>query len=475
MRVVRPWAPFIPGHFLRQIPVVGRVGISLPNGHRVILRTDGYDYVTSSLFWHGLTGYEPATINLFLRLLRQADVFIDIGANTGLYALIAAAENCGRQVYAFEPVPRIFQALERNIRSNDFRNCQPHCLAVGDYDGEVRLFIPPGMIPSGATTNSTPPAHKSPPEAIAVPQVKLDTFISSRGIGRVDLIKIDTETTEPRVLRGALSTLEKCRPFVSFRFSKWAISFLSRRLIANSRATAASMAGGRWSRCEVVYNALDAERFSFSPSARERYRGLFRLPGDSPLIGFFGGFSERKGVAAYLETARIISRKDPRTRFLLAGAYRPSHRASVENAIRTSGLEDLFIVTGHSDDMPGLLSAVDAVCLPSVVEPFGRLILESWAVGKPIVATRSGGPEEIITPGRDGLLVDVNAPGQMAEALLAILADGPRARALVQEGRATLERRFGEKGYVERMAGILEETMSCAHLRGPAARPVGRR
>ncbi len=214
MRLVRPWAPFIPEEYLRRIPVVGRVGISLPNGHRVRLKTDGYDYVTSSLYWNGLGGYEPGTIRLFLRLLSRADVFIDIGANTGLYALIAAAENSCRQVYAFEPVPRIFQALERNIRLNGFRNCQPHCLAVGDYDGEVRLFIPPGMIPSGATTNSMSPPHKSPPVAIPVAQVKLDTFISTRGIDKVDLIKIDTETTEPRVLQGAISTLEKCRPFI---------------------------------------------------------------------------------------------------------------------------------------------------------------------------------------------------------------------------------------------------------------------
>lgn len=214
MRLVRPFAPLLSDHYLRKIPVVGRVGILLPNGQRVNFETEGYDYTTASLYWRGIDGYEAGTVKLFLRLLRRTDVFIDIGANTGLFALMAAAESSARAVYAFEPVPRIFQALERNIRLNGLKNCHAACLAVGDYDGDIRLFVPPGRIPSGATTNPGTPTQKSPPEMITARQTRLDTYMAARGIARVDLIKIDTETTEPKVLRGALATIEKSRSFV---------------------------------------------------------------------------------------------------------------------------------------------------------------------------------------------------------------------------------------------------------------------
>lgn len=214
MRLVRPFAPLLSDHYLRNFPVVGRVSIHLPNGQRVCFETEGYDYTTASLYWRGIDGYEAGTVKLFLRLLRRTDVFIDIGANTGLFALLAAAENPARAVYAFEPVPRIFQTLKRNIRLNGFKDCHASCLAVGDYDGDIRMFVPPGRIPSGATTNPGTPTQRSSPEMITARQTRLDTYLEVRGVPRVDLIKIDTETTEPKVLRGGLATIEKSRPFV---------------------------------------------------------------------------------------------------------------------------------------------------------------------------------------------------------------------------------------------------------------------
>jgi precorrin-6B methylase 2 len=60
----------------------------------------------SRLYWNGVNGFEKETISLFMKLLKFTDTVLDIGANTGAYALIAATDNVHRKVYAFEQYPK---------------------------------------------------------------------------------------------------------------------------------------------------------------------------------------------------------------------------------------------------------------------------------------------------------------------------------------------------------------------------------
>ena len=214
MRLIKPIANILPHDVVKKIPVVGLVNVKLPNGKIVSFQTDGYDYTTSSLYWWGIDGYEVSTIKLFMHLLPRANTFFDIGANTGIYTLIAAINGNRRKVYGFEPVPRIFSALKQNIRVNSLENIEVFCVAISDYDGVIDLHIPPGRIPPGATTNPEIPTLKSAPEVLSVETVKFDTFVDSHSISKVDFIKIDTETTEPAVLEGAMNTLKNHRPMI---------------------------------------------------------------------------------------------------------------------------------------------------------------------------------------------------------------------------------------------------------------------
>jgi FkbM family methyltransferase len=214
MRMVRLIASIIPDNVLLRIPVVGVADVIFPGKARLLFQTEGYDYTTALLYWRGLGGYEQGTIRLYLSILKHVETFIDVGANTGLYSLIAAAERRERLAYGFEPVPRIYDAFLRNIYLNGFKNCHGYCQAVGDYDGDITLFVPRGKIPTGATANPERSPKLSVQEEITVPMVKLDTFIAREGIRGVDLIKIDTETTEPRVLAGARETIACFRPFI---------------------------------------------------------------------------------------------------------------------------------------------------------------------------------------------------------------------------------------------------------------------
>ena len=76
------------------------------------------DYVGMPIYWCGFRAYEPETLRVFSDLVRDAEVFFDIGANTGLFSLFASALNEHLQTIAFEPVPATFTQLERQIEIN---------------------------------------------------------------------------------------------------------------------------------------------------------------------------------------------------------------------------------------------------------------------------------------------------------------------------------------------------------------------
>jgi FkbM family methyltransferase len=151
--------------------------------------------------------FEKAERVFVNKVLKPGDTFVDVGANIGLFSLIAA--NCvgkkGR-VVAFEPVEKIYQRFCDNIKLNDFLNVKSYNLAISDTTGEA-LF---NQIEDGYdawSTFGTPTDGRSFSSNV----VKCDTWdkfaFENDFIGKVSLMKIDVEGWETHVLNGALKTL----------------------------------------------------------------------------------------------------------------------------------------------------------------------------------------------------------------------------------------------------------------------------
>lgn len=211
-RLRRPLLRLLPESTVGRIPAVGRVQVRASHSTVVLLESDGTDSLASSLYWNGLQAFEPETVDLYMRLLRQASIVLDVGAYTGLYTLLAAVECRDRTVHAFEAVPQTFEALMRNIEANSLDNVNPVWGAVANLDGETQLHIPHSTtLPFSA---STKPGFRKARESVAVPALKIDTYVEANGVPSVDLIKIDTEGTEHEVLQGARTVLERDRPLI---------------------------------------------------------------------------------------------------------------------------------------------------------------------------------------------------------------------------------------------------------------------
>lgn len=196
---------------VRHLPRVGVVRAVLPDGKRLRLWSRGDDGVANLVFWRGWAGYEPETTPLFYRLAREARTVLDVGAFVGFHSVLAGIANPSRPVHSFEPLPAAFERLQRNIALNRLEDVRCVRMAVADKEGQADLITEEGL-PSSSTLASNFLPHSEKRPRVVVSLTSVDHYVAEHGITNVDLLKIDTETTEPAVLRGMRHTLGRDHP-----------------------------------------------------------------------------------------------------------------------------------------------------------------------------------------------------------------------------------------------------------------------
>jgi glycosyltransferase involved in cell wall biosynthesis len=157
-----------------------------------------------------------------------------------------------------------------------------------------------------------------------------------------------------------------------------------------------------------------------------------------PLIGLVGRISPWKGQHVFLRAAARIRQRFTRARFQIIGAPLFGEEAYLDEIrqMRASlGLEDVVEFTGFQADVEPLIDRLDVLVHASTVaEPFGQVIIEGMAAGKPVVATDGGGVPEILH-GDAGILVPMGDDKKMADAVCLLLADPCLARKIGDLGR----------------------------------------
>lgn len=197
-------------HIYRHLHFTGDFTVSVDSEHSFKVRHFGYE-VENTLFWEGLLGgWESTALRVWTQLARESKVIFDIGANTGIYSLIAKAVNENSDVYALEPVNRVYEKLVLNNGLNGF-NIKCIDVAASDEDGVAEIYDFPG----DHTYSTTFHREIFSDDRLVPVEVKvkrLDTLINERRIERLDLIKIDVEGHEPLVLEGLGEYLSKFSP-----------------------------------------------------------------------------------------------------------------------------------------------------------------------------------------------------------------------------------------------------------------------
>lgn len=140
-------------------------------------------------------------------LLPVGGTFLDVGAHAGYFTLLAAHRVGPRgRVFALEPVPQTFATLQAHLRSNSIANVEPHMIALSDANGTLRLHLPPAN--EHRDYNVTYISRSGWTE-IDVPCRRLDVCLSEWQANRIDLMKMDVEGAEPKVLAGGAQRLKE--------------------------------------------------------------------------------------------------------------------------------------------------------------------------------------------------------------------------------------------------------------------------
>lgn len=167
-----------------------------------------------------------------------------------------------------------------------------------------------------------------------------------------------------------------------------------------------------------------------------------------------------KGIAEYVEAARILHSQGRRIRFLLAGTPDAGNPAAIlVETIQNWVAEGLVEWLGHVDDMPALFATADVVVLPSYREGFPKSLIEAAACGLPLVATDVPGCREVITDGENGLLVPVRDGAALAVAIARLLDDRDLAARLGAAARIKALAEFDERIVIDRTLAVYQELL----------------
>jgi glycosyltransferase involved in cell wall biosynthesis len=229
-------------------------------------------------------------------------------------------------------------------------------------------------------------------------------------------------------------------------------------VVANSAATLSTLQL-KAKPSGVIYSGVDLSRFSLSPvqaSSDSLERSI------SPkIVGIIGRICPWKGQHVFLDAAAQVHARWPGTRFRIIGAalFREhEYEFSLHRMVQEQGLEEVVEFVGFQNDIAAAIHSLDILVHASTVgEPFGQVIVQGMACGKPVIATNGGGVPEIVVDGKTGLLVPRNEASAMAEAICILLADEQRARQMGMLGHQRVVERFTIQQSVIELTKIYEE------------------
>lgn len=231
--------------------------------------------------------------------------------------------------------------------------------------------------------------------------------------------------------------------------------FLARRFSDRIIAMSAAIAEQFGADAIVLRDGIDVERFH-PRNGGDRIRAELSIPRDHRVAGVVCRLDHWKGVDVFLEAAAICHRRLAKTTFIVAGGEVDGREDVARQLIALAdslGVADAVRFTGWRygpDEIAEVHAALDVFVLPSTwPEPYGLVLLEAMATGKPVVATRHGGPLEICVEGETALLITPRDEKALAEAMMTLLGDPAHAEAMGAMGRARIERDFDIRRHAE--------------------------
>lgn len=248
----------------------------------------------------------------------------------------------------------------------------------------------------------------------------------------------------------------------------WVDGWMSHFIAVSQAARTAMLARGegRSEEITVVSNGMPpADPATFASPAKIRVE--LGIGAEAPFIVCVARLEREKSLEVLIDAMKAVVAAEPAAVCVIAG--RGAQKAALLARIAASGLGSSVRLIGFRSDALALMNAADLFVLPSPGEPFGLVLIEAMSVGKPVIATRAGGPLEIVAEGETGVLVEPGSSEEMGRAIIALIRAGDVRRRMGSAGH----QRFLEEFTVERMTQSTIEAYgrALAAERSPAADP----
>jgi glycosyltransferase involved in cell wall biosynthesis len=192
---------------------------------------------------------------------------------------------------------------------------------------------------------------------------------------------------------------------------------------------------------QVIYNGIDPNRFR----GQLPNRAQLGIPEDRFLIGLVGHLIPWKGHRYLLEAAAQLRVHYPHLHYLFVGGEILQFQGQAQilrQEVARLGLTDCVTFGGIRKDIPDVMASLDLLVLPSENEPFGRVLIEAMAAGKPVLATAGGGVPEIVVHEETGLLVPVGDVDALAAGIRRFVEEPELVKRCGEEGQARVARHF---------------------------------
>ena len=157
-------------------------------------------------WWRFVNYFEPRTTIFIEKIAKPTDVVVDVGAHIGIHTVHFAKKV--RAVIAIEPEPQNFELLKRNIDLNGLNNVLALPIALSSYDGHIEFCI------STSSGGHSVERREGCIAKVRVPCMCMDALVNRMKISKIDIVKIDVEGHEHKVLEGMAGTLANAPPKV---------------------------------------------------------------------------------------------------------------------------------------------------------------------------------------------------------------------------------------------------------------------
>lgn len=205
----------------------------------------------------------------------------------------------------------------------------------------------------------------------------------------------------------------------------------------------------------IIHNGLDTGKFSPPRNAGEVKREL-ELDLQRQTITMIARLHPVKGHEYFLRAARKIIDAGFKAQFLIIGEG--IHRQRIEQQVRELGLADVVRMPGYYSSVEDIYGISDLLCVPSVMEGLGLVVLEAMYFNVPVVASNIGGIPEIVSDQVDGLLVEPRDDEGLARAMMSILADTDLATRLTTKAQEKVNQ-FTLQNMAQKVEQVYEEVL----------------